>query len=77
MDNIVDISEVMICPNCKGFDCYKYDTDEIEFDIDGKGHYNVDCCCRSCRTNFRLYIEFNYSVTKAHTKDNFSGLPFI
>lgn len=63
-----DIYDVMICPDCDSDDCYTYDTDEIEFDVGGDGHYYVDCHCRNCENTFRLYIKFKYSVTDAYTR---------
>lgn len=68
MEKIIDIGDVMNCPNCDSFDCYEYNTDELCFDANGHGHYNVDCKCRNCGENFRLYTEFKYSVTRAYRK---------
>ena len=63
-----DIYVVMICPDYNSDDCYTYDTDEIEFDVGGDGHYYVDCHCRNCGNTFRLYIKFKYFVTDAYTR---------
>lgn len=68
MRNNTDIYDVMRCPDCDSEDCYSYDTDEIEFDVGGTGHYYVDCHCRNCGNTFRLYTEFEYSITKAYTR---------
>ena len=68
MKNNVDMCDVMRCPDCDSDDCYEYGTDEITFDINGHGHYYVDCHCRKCGKNFRLYTEFEYSVTKAYAR---------
>lgn len=56
------ISDVMICPVCGSSSCYEYNRDEVEFGIDGTGHYNVDCHCTNCGKDFRLYTEFEYSI---------------
>lgn len=61
-------NEVLICPNCKSDNCYELGTDEIEFDTDGTGHYYADCYCSDCKKYFRLYTNFEYSITKAHTR---------
>lgn len=61
------LDDVMICPNCNSDDTYSYSTDEIEFDSDGTGHYYVDCTCRACKHNFRLYTTFKYEIIRAHT----------
>ena len=66
MEKVIDIGDVMNCPDCDSFDCYEYSTDELCFDANGKGHYNVDCHCRNCGKDFRLYTEFKYSVTRAY-----------
>lgn len=68
MENIISISDVMHCPNCNSDYCYEYSTDEICFDANGSGHYYIDCHCKNCGKNFRLYAEFKYSVTKAYTR---------
>ena len=62
------IDDVMICPYCGSDDCYEYSTDELGFDSDGTGHYYVDCHCKKCNDGFRLCTEFEYSVTKSHTR---------
>jgi hypothetical protein len=62
------LDDVMICPNCESDDCYTYSTDEIEFSANCTGHYYVDCHCKNCGRNFRLYAEFNYSVTKSDAR---------
>lgn len=63
-----DIYDVMLCPHCDSDNCYEYSTDEIEFDVNGIGHYCVDCHCNKCGKNFRLYTEFEYSITKVYTR---------
>lgn len=68
MKNNKNIYDVMICPHCKNDNCYEHSTDEIEFKADGNGHYYVDCYCNECGKDFRLYMEFEYSVTKAYTR---------
>lgn len=69
MERNKDFYDVMICPECgSGDHCYEYSTNEIEFDAGGNGHYYVDCHCSKCKKNFRLCIEFEYSVTKAWTR---------
>jgi hypothetical protein len=65
--NSKSIDDVMICPYCSSEDCYEYCTDEIALDSDGTGHYYVDCHCNKCGDDFRLYTEFEYSVTKSWT----------
>ena len=66
--NAQSLQDVMICPHCNSEDCYEYSTDEIDFEYNGVGHYYVDCHCRKCHANFRLYTQFNYFVTNASTK---------
>ena len=68
MEKIINIADVMLCPDCNSDDCYEYDTDEIEFGVNGTGHHYIDCHCNECGRNFRLYTEFEYSVTKAYTR---------
>lgn len=68
MKSNTNFYDVMVCPNCDSSNCYEYATDEIEFDIDGTGHYYVDCHCSECGRDFRLYTEFEYSITKAYTR---------
>ena len=68
MKNNKTLYDVMICPHCNSVSCYDYNTDEIEFTADGNGQYYVDCYCTECRKDFRLYIEFEYSITKAYTR---------
>lgn len=62
-------SDVLVCPSCGGEDCYPYNDDETEFSDDATGHYYADCHCTSCGKNFRLCIEFEYTVTKHWTRD--------
>ena len=64
----VAIDDVMVCPECKSTNTYEYDTDETEFLFDGTGHYYVDSHCKDCGKNFRLYTEFEYTVTKSWTR---------
>jgi DNA-directed RNA polymerase subunit M/transcription elongation factor TFIIS len=66
--NRKSIDDVMICPHCKSEDCYEYSTDELCFDANCTGFYYVDCHCKSCNNNFRLCTEFEYSITKSHTR---------
>lgn len=61
------VDDVMICPKCGSNNCYSYNTDEIELDYDNTGHYFVDCCCKDCKNNFRLYTRFKYELTDVHT----------
>lgn len=68
MKNNKTLYDVMICPHCNSTDCYDYNTDEIEFTADGNGHYYVDCHCKGCGKCFRLYIDFEYSITKAYAR---------
>lgn len=68
MNNKKSIDDVMICPYCGKDDCYEYSTDEFGFDSDGTGHYYADCHCKKCNDDFRLYTEFEYSVTKSYTR---------
>lgn len=63
-----DIYDFMICPHCGGDDVVIYGTDEIEFDNNNTGHYYVDCFCKDCQKYFRLYLEFNYTITKGWTR---------
>lgn len=60
--------EVMICPYCGSENPYVISTDEIEFGYNNKGHYYFDCCCDECKEHFRVYMQFEYKVTKAYTK---------
>ncbi len=62
------ISDVMICPECKSDNTYEYDTDEIEFNWDGTGHYCVYCQCKECGKRFKLCMNFNYLVTESYTR---------
>lgn len=62
------IDDIRICPKCKSDNTYEYNTDEIEFDHTGNGHYYVDCHCQNCGHNFRLYMNFEYKVTNSHCK---------
>lgn len=61
------VDDVMVCPKCGSDNCDSYDTDEVEFNYDGTGHYNVDCACKECGNHFRLYMQFKYAVTSSHT----------
>ena len=61
------IDDVMVCPKCNGNDTYTYSDDEIDFHNDGTGHYNVDCACKTCGHNFRLYTEFKYEIISSQT----------
>lgn len=67
--NNVSMSDVMICPECvkedidMAYDCYIYDTDEIEFCDDGTGHYRAYCRCARCKKDFVMWASFNYTVT--------------
>ena len=62
------VDDVMICPKCDSDNCYSYDTDEVEFEGNGTGHYYIDCKCKDCGQNFRLYTKFTYDVTEAYTR---------
>ena len=62
------IDDVMICPKCKSDNTYGYSTDEIEFEGNGEGHYDVDCCCINCDTRFRLCMSFKYTVTDVYVR---------
>jgi len=53
------------CKYCNSDDTYIWDTDEIEFDCDGTGHYYVDCHCNSCNKDFRALFDFKYQITAA------------
>ena len=68
MKNIKDIYNVMVCPICESDNCYIYSIDEIEFESNRKGHYYVDCRCKDCKKDFRLYTKFEYNITEAYTK---------
>lgn len=61
----MSFEDVIICPTC-GQDMYVYSTDEIDFGIDHKGHYNVDVYCPQCNKNERLYVHFKYHITKVN-----------
>lgn len=61
------IDEVMICPKCNSDNVNQCNIDEVEFDIDGTGHYFVDCKCATCSNIFRLYTRFKYTITDSHT----------
>ena len=66
-DGNVSIDDVMICPKC-GESAYSHSTDEIDFEQDGTGHYYVDCSCKNCGHDFRLYTKFNYTITESLTR---------
>lgn len=59
------IADAMECPKCGSPNCYEFSTDEINFDADGSGIYQVDCSCVDCKATFRLCMQFEYKVTKA------------
>jgi hypothetical protein len=63
---MMDLYDVIECPKCGG-EGTPYSTDEIEFDVGYKGRYITDCRCKYCEEQFRLYIDFNYSITRAVT----------
>lgn len=63
--NEKSIDDVMICPCCGSDKCYKYDDDEVVFNSNGTGHYYIDCHCMECGENFRIYIDFEYFVTRS------------
>lgn len=62
------IIDVMICPDCNSDNCYSFDVDEIDFDTDNTGHYNIDCRCKDCGKIFRIYTKFKYTITDARTR---------
>ena len=68
MKNITSVGDVMLCPSCDSYNCYGYNTDEIELGPNGTGHYRVDCHCSECGRDFRLCIEFEYSITKSYAR---------
>lgn len=52
------------CPRCGSDNWYCYNTDEIEFSVDGTGHYNIDCHCSNCNNEWRQYYKFKYAITE-------------
>jgi len=60
-----NIQNIMICPDCDSSNCYKYDIDEIDFFENGTGRYYFTCSCRNCGNVFRVYMDFEYTITKA------------
>lgn len=61
------MGDVAECPHC-GCEGTPYSTDEIEFSqYDGKGRYIVDCHCKYCEQYFRLYVDFDYHISRAVT----------
>ena len=63
------LDDVMICPCCQSQNCYEYNTDEIEFNENGNGHYYVDCYCVDCKKNFRLCVNFDYFITQSYIRN--------
>lgn len=53
------------CKFCGSINTGQCDTDEIDFECTGKGHYYVDYYCGTCRKHFRVYFDFEYAITKA------------
>lgn len=62
MNKYIDENKIK-CPNCGEHTAYVIATDEIEFNIDGTGHYFIDCACDHCDEAFRKYYYFKYEVT--------------
>lgn len=62
------ITDIMICPKCGSDNTYEYSVDEIEFCADGTGHYYSYCSCKDCDHNFKMCMEFDYSVTNSHIR---------
>ena len=56
------------CPHCKSCNTAIYSTDEIDFDIDGTGHYFADCSCYDCKKGFRAFFKFKYEITDFYTR---------
>lgn len=59
MNKIIDF----ICPKC-GYECYPYDTDEIDFSPNGTGHYYFYCYCKNCDKNFKQCYDLSMKLLK-------------
>lgn len=63
------ISEVdILCPYCGKERATVIDTDEIEFNPDGTGHYYADVSCFNCGRTHRKYWHFKYEITREATR---------
>ena len=60
-DTITDI----VCTKCGSIHTTIIGTDEIEFELDGTGHYFADVACYDCNKSFRMYYNFEYKITKS------------
>ena len=60
MENVID---GIVCPKCGSTHTTVCSTDEIDFALDGTGHYYVDVGCLECGRYFRKCYEFRYTVT--------------
>ena len=56
----------IVCPKCNSIDTDIFNTDEVEFEPSGIGHYYVDVHCRHCGNNFRAYYDFKYEITRQY-----------
>ena len=56
------IADIM-CPKCKSANWYSYNTDEINFDVDGTGRYVFDIHCMDCQKDSRIICSFEYNIT--------------
>lgn len=63
------IGDVTICPYCNNENCPIIDTDEIEFEDNGTGHYFIDSYCPECEAYFRIYTHFKYEITEFHVRE--------
>lgn len=63
-----NINDFIKCPHCGSDNTNLTNTDEIDFNYDGTGHFYFDCYCKDCQKYFRTYIEFDYIITKAWTR---------
>ncbi len=52
------------CPYCGSINTTITGTDELEFEPDGTGFYSPDVYCFDCKTSFRPWYDFKYSLTK-------------
>lgn len=68
MEKLINIADIMLCPDCGSDDCDEYGTDEVVFGVDGTGYSYIHCRCNKCGKEFRLYTDFKYSVVKVYTK---------
>ena len=53
----------IVCPKCKGQNWYEWSTNEIAFDLDGKGYYDFLIHCNNCEKDSRVSFEFEYNIT--------------